>query len=233
MDNESEYKVGYRRPPQHTRFKKGQSGNPAGHPKTAKRFDSVLSTELDALISVTIDGKPREVSKREALVRHSFAKAAHGDVRALEMFLKRMRKMDAAHPQPPYIIEYVPSNMRDANGELIINRLARLRREHQVASTAGSSQAINSEPVSSDGTDDSRLQVKQALGRAREPDARPTHLRHLKMRAPGPYKHYCMSGTDGRVGRYSSNAECMIFDVHPDDVERLQRQKCSIANEQS
>ena len=39
-DSESDYKVGPGRPPLHTRFKKGQSGNPGWrHPSTARRDD--------------------------------------------------------------------------------------------------------------------------------------------------------------------------------------------------
>jgi hypothetical protein len=34
--------VGYCKPPLHTRFKKGQSGNPRGHAKGAKNLASVL-----------------------------------------------------------------------------------------------------------------------------------------------------------------------------------------------
>lgn len=36
-DDEPEYKVGYRRPPVETRFKKGQSGNPRGRPPKVER----------------------------------------------------------------------------------------------------------------------------------------------------------------------------------------------------
>jgi predicted phage terminase large subunit-like protein len=48
----------------------------------------------------------------------------------------------------------------------------------------------------------------------------------IMMRTPGPYMHYYISGIDGRSGRYCSNAESIIDDVHPDDIERLLRQGC-------
>jgi hypothetical protein len=35
-DEERDYEVGYSKPPQHTRFVKGQSGNPRGRPSGAK-----------------------------------------------------------------------------------------------------------------------------------------------------------------------------------------------------
>ena len=42
-----DYEIGYGRPPKHTQFKKGQSGNPEGRPKGIKS----LSTELDDELS--------------------------------------------------------------------------------------------------------------------------------------------------------------------------------------
>ena len=41
-DGARDYKVGYKKPPLHSRFKKGQSGNPRGRPRGAKNFSSVL-----------------------------------------------------------------------------------------------------------------------------------------------------------------------------------------------
>jgi len=40
-DSESDYKVGPGRPPLHTRFKKGQSGNPCG--RSAKNLPALLA----------------------------------------------------------------------------------------------------------------------------------------------------------------------------------------------
>jgi hypothetical protein len=47
-----EYTVGYRKPPQATRFKPGQSGNPKGRPKGSPNLAADLSTELGELITV-------------------------------------------------------------------------------------------------------------------------------------------------------------------------------------
>jgi hypothetical protein len=41
MRRSAEYQVGYGRPPQHTRFPKGQSGNPKGRPKGSRALASI------------------------------------------------------------------------------------------------------------------------------------------------------------------------------------------------
>jgi predicted phage terminase large subunit-like protein len=56
-----------------------------------------------------------------------------------------------------------------------------------------------------------------------EPD--PSTIK-IRMRAPNPQAAYYMSGTDGRAGRYTADADGIIEDVHPEDVERLQKSGC-------
>jgi Family of unknown function (DUF5681) len=42
MTASKDYKVGYGRPPEHSRFKRGQSGNPRGRPRKHRNFRTVL-----------------------------------------------------------------------------------------------------------------------------------------------------------------------------------------------
>lgn len=56
-----EYEVGYRKPPRHTRFRKGQSGNPKGRPKGAKNLKTELEEELQEKIVVR-EGRPERRS---------------------------------------------------------------------------------------------------------------------------------------------------------------------------
>ncbi len=80
-------KVGYRRPPQHTQFKKGQSGNPKGRPKGTKNFATDLAEELKERILIREGDKTKRVSKQRAAVKSLVAKAAKGDPRALALLL--------------------------------------------------------------------------------------------------------------------------------------------------
>src|SRR6201997_1135057 len=65
-DSESSYKVGPGRPPLHSRFRKGQSGTPGG--RSSKSLPALLADALNETVVVTIDGRRRKLTKREAIV---------------------------------------------------------------------------------------------------------------------------------------------------------------------
>jgi len=60
--NQRDYEVGRGKPPMHSRFKKGQSGNPRG--PRPKHLPALLVEALDEPVVVTIDGERREITKR-------------------------------------------------------------------------------------------------------------------------------------------------------------------------
>ena len=62
---DGEYRVGRGRPPLHTRFKKGQSGNPRGR---RKNLPALLVAALNEPVVVTTGGESRRITKREAVV---------------------------------------------------------------------------------------------------------------------------------------------------------------------
>jgi hypothetical protein len=63
--------VGPGRPPLHTRFQKGQSGNPGG--RRTKSLPALLANALNETVVVTIDGRRRKITKREAIVTQMVA----------------------------------------------------------------------------------------------------------------------------------------------------------------
>ncbi len=77
-----EYEVGFKKPPKHSQFQPGQSGNPKGRPKGTKIFRTDLEEELQTKIVIKEGGKPLYVSKQRALLMSMLAKAIKGDVRA-------------------------------------------------------------------------------------------------------------------------------------------------------
>lgn len=79
-EDEGDSPVGYRRPPKHTRFNKGTSGNPRGRPK--KQADSPASA-IQALLqapcgTAVINGRRRTLTGQEALDRSMVKGAVAG-----------------------------------------------------------------------------------------------------------------------------------------------------------
>jgi hypothetical protein len=96
--------VGYGKPPLHTRFKRGQSGNPAGRPRGIQNIGWAVSAELSKPVLTRRGNKRSKVTRRELNVLQVVNKALRGDVRALAFILRRVR---AAEPKmPPYVIKY-------------------------------------------------------------------------------------------------------------------------------
>lgn len=92
--------VGYGRPPEHTRFRKGQSGNPSGRPPriardaTATAMADLLLAEADRLVTVVENGQERDITAREAVVKASFKAAVRGNSFAQERLLTRIEKAE-------------------------------------------------------------------------------------------------------------------------------------------
>jgi predicted phage terminase large subunit-like protein len=72
-----------------------------------------------------------------------------------------------------------------------------------------------------------RQEVEKARGRSLARDGKPEAPKMVRMRAPKPYANYYMSGVNGRAGRYTSDANGILENVHPEDVERLLRLCCT------
>ena len=87
-----DYDVGYGKPPKHTRFKPGKSGNPKGRPKVRKNFRALLAEALFKKVTVSDGGQIREISRVEALLTALVAKAIKGDARSLETLLRLMQQ---------------------------------------------------------------------------------------------------------------------------------------------
>src|ERR1700758_1283270 len=90
-DDERDYEVGYGKPPRHTRFEPGRSGNPRGRPPGAKNMKTLLSKALNELVVVT--GR-RKVSKREAIVTQLVNRSAKADYKAIQILLGMLRDIE-------------------------------------------------------------------------------------------------------------------------------------------
>lgn len=82
-DDKQAYRIGYGKPPQHSQFQKGLSGNKRGRPKGSKNIATALHDELNRRIPVTENGARRTITKREAVVKQVVNNAASGDSKAM------------------------------------------------------------------------------------------------------------------------------------------------------
>ena len=122
-DDERDYEVGYGKPPRHTRFEPGRSGNPHGRPPGAKNMKTLLSKALNELLIVTESGGRRKVSKREAIVTQLVNRSAKADYKAIQIVLGMLRDSEgdtAAHSSDAafteadqQIIQRIRSRLRD------------------------------------------------------------------------------------------------------------------------
>jgi len=90
-DTNPEYSIGYKRPPRHSRFKPGQSGNPHGRPRKTDSMEDVLRKELSTRIAIVKDGKRQRMSMLRAIIKQHLTKAANGDARAAAIIFKAIR----------------------------------------------------------------------------------------------------------------------------------------------
>jgi hypothetical protein len=78
---------GYGKPPKHSQFKPGQSGNPRGRAKGARGLGALIKTEMNERVTITENGKAKRVSKLQVVIKALAAKAAKGDVNAADKLL--------------------------------------------------------------------------------------------------------------------------------------------------
>ena len=93
-DEEGGHEVGYRKPPRHTRFTKGQSGNPRGRRPGTKNLKTLLSDALNEFVIVSENGGRRKITKREAIVTQLVNRSASADFRAIKILLDMMRDIE-------------------------------------------------------------------------------------------------------------------------------------------
>ena len=89
----SDYEVGYGKPPERTRFKPGQSGNPRGRPKGTKNLKTDLMDELAQRIAISEGGQLQTVTKQRALVKSAVNRGIKGDARATNTMLSTMMRL--------------------------------------------------------------------------------------------------------------------------------------------
>ena len=82
-----DYDIGFAKPPKHSQFKPGKSGNPRGRPKGARNLKTDLEEELAELLTLREGNKELRLSKQRALIKSLMARGLKGNDRAAEKIL--------------------------------------------------------------------------------------------------------------------------------------------------
>jgi hypothetical protein len=125
VDNERprDGEVGYGKPPKHTRFKKGVSGNPAGRPRGKRNFATMLNSALSERVGIAESGVRKTITKIEAVFKQLVNKAASGDLHAIRQLTHLVRAAEDGN--------IVPRNRSDdseADKKVVATFLERLQR---------------------------------------------------------------------------------------------------------
>jgi hypothetical protein len=128
-DDGADYEVGYGKPPRHTRFKRGRSGNPNGRPSGKKNLSTVLDDALaEPVIAVVGNGRGKKITKFEAAITQLVNQAASGNLKATQQVMAlRLRDAEGRADTDPAD----PAAVTEADHQIIQRIQARWRGEKE------------------------------------------------------------------------------------------------------
>ena len=96
MDQENST-VGYGKPPKHSQFKKGKSGNPKGRPPT-KVLHTVIEEILNQKVPITINGEKVVMTKKEAVIQQLMNESMKGKSSATKTLIYLLKSLNEINP---------------------------------------------------------------------------------------------------------------------------------------
>ena len=94
------YTVGYGKPPLHSRFQPGQSGNPAGRRKGVRNLETDVKRVLAKPVRLKEGGRTQKRTTQEGILLVLREKALRGDARALDRILNLAQRFDSDLAEP-------------------------------------------------------------------------------------------------------------------------------------
>jgi uncharacterized protein DUF5681 len=131
------YDVGYGKPPHHTRFQKGQSGNPGGRPRGSgtERVTQLALDEAYREVAIDEDGEAITMPAIQAVLRAQLALAAKGNGPAQRAVLKMVQDIETerAAIDAEEAARLAPAARRTTYLRRLAEEEARYEREAQAA----------------------------------------------------------------------------------------------------
>jgi len=93
-------KVGYGNPPNHSRFRPGQSGNSKGRPPKSKNTKTMLKDLLYEKVSVQRGRQRVRMTRLEVMVLATIKKATAGDTRAYRNIMRWAEHIESSKTKP-------------------------------------------------------------------------------------------------------------------------------------
>jgi hypothetical protein len=108
----ADYQVGYAKPPERTRFTKGQSGNPKGRAKGSKNLSTLLTKTLNEPVVINENGRRKTITKLEAMTKQLVNTAAGGNPRAIKLLTDLLQQIGDKADCGPQIIVLSEADMK-------------------------------------------------------------------------------------------------------------------------
>jgi hypothetical protein len=105
QDHSSTYEIGYGRPPKHTRWKKGQSGNPFGRKKGHLSEKALFLKTANKKVVVQGPRGSKRVTMWKALFMTLFDRGMRRDTAFGLQALNMLNRLDQIDSPPDYVVE--------------------------------------------------------------------------------------------------------------------------------
>lgn len=113
------YEIGYGKPPKHTQFKPGYSGNKKGRLKGSANLFTAVEKLQNERVRIVHNGKQKSISVTEAILRKAGMDALNGNAKAQKIMLDYFEKNERRKEELAQRVEALREDDRTLLAETI------------------------------------------------------------------------------------------------------------------